>query len=459
MNMKKRSEIYCYQRKNERGAALIIAIFAILLVTVIGFALVATGILSQNIATNAREQTEAYYISESGLSHANNLVLNAGVSNFNSLLQAGDGIANTGDELSNRPAWLTPIPSTGLTFGNGYYIVKVSDDPADADGNPNADSNGRIVITSIGYGKNGATATTESIIGVALSPAILINGPAKVGGSFSVLGTEGVFHANGIIDVTGNPCASQYFSSSATITSATSKMGADCSGNGPTRPNQPVIPLPTWNIRSDFYTRSTYILGATDAAAGKVYSSSGTLIVDTATTGNTWVMNASAQWSWDEDNKLWSHSGSQLPTGTYYSEGSVELGSSFGTAASPAQVTVIAEGYIRASGNPYMRPNLDNFSLMAGTDLRLSGNPTSGAVNYQGIHYAGHQMGLMGNPSVSGVIIAANLADTDSPVCGCNPVQLTSAGYMDIGGNATITYNGGLLNGGSKLISWREIRY
>ena len=39
---------------NQRGAALVISIFAILLVTVIGFALISTGMLSQNIATNSR---------------------------------------------------------------------------------------------------------------------------------------------------------------------------------------------------------------------------------------------------------------------------------------------------------------------------------------------------------------------------------------------------------------------
>jgi hypothetical protein len=446
--------------KNQRGAALMISIFAILLVTVIGFAIISQGLVSQNIAKNAKDQTEAFYISEAGLNHANNLVINAGASNFTSLLQAGDGIPNTGDELSNRSAWLTPIPSTGLTLGNGYYVIKVSDDPEETDGNPNVDSNYRVVITSIGYGQNGAVVTMESIIGVGFSPAILINGPAKVGGNMKILGTEGVFHANGLIDVSGNAiCAEQYFSSSSAINSATSRVGAACSSNGPTRSNQPAFSVPTWNIRSAFYTRSNYILGVIGSNAGKIFNSSGGLIFDSAVSGNTWTMNASASWTWDASNGLWSHNGSQLPTGTYYSEGNVELGSNFGSAASPAQATIVAEGYIRATGTPYMTPALDNFSLMAGTDLRLSGNPTSGAVNYQGIHYAGHQVGFLGNPGINGSVVAANLADNNSPVCGCNPIGLTNSGYMDVSGNPTITYNGGLLNAGSKLISWREVRY
>jgi Tfp pilus assembly protein PilX len=449
-----------HSSEHQRGAALVIAIFAILLVTVIAIALLASGLLSRTIASNARESTEAYYIAEAGLSHANNLVLNAGASNFTSLLQSGDGVANTGDELSTRDSWLSPIPATGLPFGGGTYIVRVSDDPLDADGNPNADSNQRVVITSTGILPSGATATTESIIGVSLSPAILINGPARVGGNMQILGTEGVFHANGQIDVSGNSiCASQYYSSSSTINAATTRTGASCNGVGPTNPNQPVFAVPVWNIRTDFYGRSDFVLGATGSSAGKVFDRSGILVFDAAVSGDTWVINASASWNWNASNRLWSHSGSSLPTGTYYSEGNIELGSNFGTAAVPARATIIAEGYIRASGNPYMRPNLDNFSLMAGTDLRLSGNPTSGSYNYQGIHYAGHQLGFLGNPGISGSVIAANIADTDSPGCGCNPIQLNNAGYMDVSGNPTITYNGGLLNAASRIISWREVRY
>jgi hypothetical protein len=144
--MKKKQD---FINENERGAALIISIFAILLVTVIAFALVATAMTSLDISKNSREQTEAYYISEAGLTHATNLVTAAGLSQFTNILKAGDGTANTGDELSTQPSARTPIPAAGINFGGGNYQVYISDDPAETDGNPNVDSNGRIVIRSV----------------------------------------------------------------------------------------------------------------------------------------------------------------------------------------------------------------------------------------------------------------------------------------------------------------------
>lgn len=178
--------------------------------------------------------------------------------------------------------------------------------------------------------------------------------------------------------------------------------------------------------------------------------------------GTDWCLNVGCigKFSWDVGSKRWVYGGSYLPSATYYSEGNLEIGSDFGTSGSPIAATFIAEGYISVSGNPYMRPKLDNYSLMAGTDLRISGNPSAGANNFQGIHYAGHQIGFSGNPSINGLVISATIADTNSPGCGCNFIPLSS-GFMEISGNPTITYNGGLLGGGgtATLISWREVRY
>ncbi len=99
--------------------------------------------------------------------------------------------------------------------------------------------------------------------------------------------------------------------------------------------------------------------------------------------------------------------------------------------------------------------------MVAGTDLHIEGDPGSGETNFQGIHYAGHQVDFRGNPSIDGVVIAANQADSGSPGCGCNIVQRDSDGFVKITHQPTITYNGGLFGGveGLTLISWREVRY
>ena len=77
----------------EQGAALIVSILALLLATLLGMALVAVGLSSFEISRNGVQQTEAFYISEAGLTHATQLVKSAGASEFTNILAAGDGIA------------------------------------------------------------------------------------------------------------------------------------------------------------------------------------------------------------------------------------------------------------------------------------------------------------------------------------------------------------------------------
>lgn len=97
-------------------------------------------------------------------------------------------------------------------------------------------------------------------------------------------------------------------------------------------------------------------------------------------------------------------------------------------------------------------------SMIAGTDLKISGNPASGPTSFQGRHYAGHQISFSGSPSINGNIIAANLADTASPGS-TNFVQLSS-GFMEVSSHPTITYNssGGGTSRSTILVNWREVR-
>ena len=156
--------------------------------------------------------------------------------------------------------------------------MRVSDDAADTDGNDtaaerNTDTNNRLVITSTGTGRDGATATIEAIIGVSAGlPALLVNGNLRINGNPQVNGSNGALHANGTLDFDGNPCAAQYFSSSLTIIDPSYSRGAGCVGTGNNRSNQPIITPPTWNIRADFYANSDYILGAIGSQAGKIYT-------------------------------------------------------------------------------------------------------------------------------------------------------------------------------------------
>lgn len=462
--------------KNQEGMALISAIFVILIATVIGFALYYSSIISFTIAINDRDSTEAFYIADAGINHAIALIDRVPKSQYSSVLVAGaNPLPGTGDELSVPPTtgyWTTAqgIPAgsaaaggvTGFgAGGNGRYWVSVKNDTATGESST-TDANGILIITSTGMGRDGSSATVEVIIqnNSTSSPGVLINGNAKISGSVNVKGTNGVLHANGTLEITGNPCAEQYFSTTSSVINPTKLKGAGCSGTGVNRSNQPSIPPTVYNIRNDFYGKTDYTLGASGLRAGKVFNSLGILIADTTLTGNKWTVGT-AQWVWYPSIGTWVQTGNSVLNASFYSEGNIGITGNFGSQLNPARVTFIAEGFIYNGGKQYLTPIYKNFTLVAGTDLKISGKLTEVDVDdleLSGITYAHHQIDFSGTPVLNGTVIAANQADTNSPICGCNLVPLVS-GFMNISGNPTIISENNNLTTKVSILSWREIRY
>lgn len=462
-------------QSQQKGAALVTAIFTLLIATVIGIAVYYAAIISFTIAVNERNNVEAFYLADAGVNHAIALIEKAQKSQYSSILKAGDTTPNNGDELSVPPStglWTSAqsIPagnanSGGVTNfgagGTGRYWVTVKNDAAVGE-LPSTDLNGILIITSTGVGRDGATATVEVTIqdNSANYPGVLINGKAKISGSVKISGTNGILHANDTLMINGNPCADQYFSSSADIINSNNLKGIGCIGIGFNRPNQPVIEPPVFNIRNDFYGKTDYILGGTGSQAGKVYNGSGQLIHDTKNTGNKWTKNGST-WEWVPSYQMWVQSGSTIINGSYYSEGNMAITANFGNSLIPARVSFIAEGFIYNQGKQYLAPAYRNYSLIAGTDLKLTGKLTQAEVDdleLDGFTYAGHQIDFSGTPVLRGSVVAANQADTNSPGCNCNLVPLEN-GFMNIHGNPTIIVNGSNSGGGVMVRSWREIRY
>ena len=98
-------------RPAERGVALIFAIFALALLTLLGLALTSMGMVSLAISTNEREGTQALYIADAGIVNAKGLMLSQ-LSLFDTFLTAGNGTACDWDELS--PAPLAPLKHHNL---------------------------------------------------------------------------------------------------------------------------------------------------------------------------------------------------------------------------------------------------------------------------------------------------------------------------------------------------------
>ena len=96
------------------------------------------------------------------------------------------------------------------------------------------------------------------------------------------------------------------------------------------------------------------------------------------------------------------------------------------------------------------------YSMVATTDLKINGNP---GTNYEGIHYAGHQIDFSGNPVINGQVFANNEADTPYPnPGGINLVVLEADGFMKISGNPTINYSGAGGAVATATAGWRECR-
>ena len=457
-------------RPGEKGVALIMTLFSLLVVTLLGLALTTTGMLALTVTTNDREGAEALYIADAGIEHAKALLLSQEWNSFDGFLQVGDGAACSGDELATAPGFPTLIqapyppapelvPAAGLPFPPaGSYSVTVCDDhqfesttndPPDLPNNdPDSDVNGSILVRSTGIGRDGATTTLEILLARRELPAILVCGNLRIHGNPSVMGDAGAIHANGTLDIPGNPCAEQYFSSSGSIyESGTPQGGVGCSsGAADLRSGEegfdcPVIDLPGWRPQVD------YIL----ANDGNIYDQGGNPV-------------ALADWAWDPGGVRWV-AGGNIPQGSYYAEGNINISGNPGSGppgTPPLPLTLIAEGYVEISGNPTMIPEIGGspaYAVVAGTDLKVNGNPAN---PYTGVFYARDQIEFSGNPQIQGQVIAADQGDCGYPCDPNNPndrnlVQWQQDDFIGVSGNPTITYDGGGL-GITGVTDWRECR-
>lgn len=428
-------------RGAEKGAALITSIFALLLVTLLGMALMAVGEVARSVSTNDRENTEALYIADAGVTHARNLIFGY-TGNYDAILTANGTDPNTGDELSTG-AFASPITAGGHAFGSGSYLVRVTDDDDETSGpqNYSDDRNRRLIVRSTGRGRNGSTSDVEIVISSVPLPAFVAEGNLRINGDSVFTGAAGGVHANGDMFISGNPMAEDFFSASGTLT----KSGSPKTGPPPIfndspadlRSGSPVVPIPTLTPL-DYRPQADYILG-TD---GNIRNQAGT------------VLGVSGSWnSWDYDSggRRWVNGGNSFPDGTYYAEGgSILIGGNPGSLLSPIALSLIADGYVGISGNPTMVPDIA-YAVIAGTDLKVNGNPGN---PYPGTFYARHQVAFSGNPLMTGQVLAKNLADTYW--FGTNLVELSS-GYMEISGQVFSNYGGGGTSV-NRIASWREVR-
>jgi cytoskeletal protein CcmA (bactofilin family) len=318
------------------------------------------------------------------------------------LLRGWDANKNTTDDgyLTgyNLPS-ATQIPSTGRAMGGGIYFVRLTDDPAEKDGDPLTDRNTRVVATCRGVAADGSSATINAIIGNMSVPGIAIQSDVTLSGTVDVRGRCGNIHSNEDMVVSGNVTVEGGASAAATATG---------SGSVQNTYGEPLVPQPNAE-RMELPTLS--------AAAQCGRADYEILSNNTVRINGTGTITTLVALGWIGTYPLFE--ATQLVTeGTYCVNGNMKMSQPVGSDALSKRVSFIVKGAAEISGNPWIQPeDADGILIIADGDLKLSGNATLGGTtdNFQGFIYAGGHCYVSGRVRITGQIICMNNPDGPAP--------------------------------------------
>jgi hypothetical protein len=169
------------RRRDDRGSALIIAVFVLALLSGMALALVFMGENELKLSRADLRGKQTFYVAEAGIEHGRLALFNLnGKDEFDEeLLDAAGG---TVDGIELDLANLTPtydaagiltgfssgygddVPLLNATaFGEGAYVAFLTNDPVDGI-DKTTDTNDRVMITAIGGTANGSLETVQAII-------------------------------------------------------------------------------------------------------------------------------------------------------------------------------------------------------------------------------------------------------------------------------------------------------
>jgi hypothetical protein len=449
--------------RSEKGVALIIVL--LLLAVMAGLT---TGLTLNGQTEIAMAHNETYYAgaraaAEAGMNRAVQQIINDTELDLmvtKAVPDIGNGPIALNDEYSysfqllddDDPALyngvaLTPAQLTAMGAG--------SDPPTPEDGDPDTDTNSRMILRCTATGPRGTTVTVARVLSrfttldaptvTTINPAILVNGNLSLdGNSLVVNGLQGNVHANG--NITGGPATGITGNVTATgsIDESIDPGGMKASGTS-------TIPVPSIKA-SDYIELANYKLtsvggvGVIQVKIAGVWSPcvSGSKTADLA-----------CPTGWSYGSGVWSASGSMpvspLPgnKATYYVEGSAEIhgtGKSTGFTA----ISVITEGSLKITGNGKFKSGNDSkIQFVANGDLELGGTADADdPIDMDGQIMVGEQIKIYGNSEFQGRVMAENRDSTANScavanVPGCRKGNSTLA-ENNLSGNMTVTYNGQL---------------
>jgi Tfp pilus assembly protein PilX/cytoskeletal protein CcmA (bactofilin family) len=449
---------------SEQGAALILAIISLMIITGLATAMLTSGRTESLIARNEERATHARMAAEAGLNHGVQVVADKLV-NWQSdgfataelaatnLLNGPDNVAGNTDDgsltelgLPAPTATVTLSASTGTSYSVRVYdddntiaVRKITLSTADItrieeNNVVTSDANKRVVVHAIGTGPGGTVTSLEAIVGPLILPAVITNGNLTIEGSAEIVGTNGSVHSNGNLTINGGSSdITEDCTSSGTFSGDATNCGGAAGGGRQT------ITIPNVNA-ADYLVQATYVLHD-DGRMQRV--SDGVILCNTSADPD--ACN-DAGYGWFFTSPTWSFGSDEPLDGAYYVEGNVVVSGSPGSSGMPVQITMIAEGYIDISGSPDFQPFLPETFLVTNQDLQITGS-LSTPVSVEGQILVREQIKIAGNAELAGQVIVQDATTTCTLVTANN-----------ISGSVIITYNGMVGSNNFEVLAWKEVR-
>ena len=403
-------------RTRDAGFALPIAVFALVLLGMIGGAALQSSrdeILSAEAVTHSNQ---AFYAAEAGIHSA--------VSNWDQ--PAMDTLmAGPGDSLVG--SWTT------IENRCSYQLVYRRIDGGDA-----SDKLYTVESTARSPGLNGGRRRIGIIVRsrVGLAAALVFGGDAALSGNPTIKGQCPNIHSNGDLDISGTSTVAVDGNVSSSGTASVGGTLQDMLWN-PVTPTSDAPELPIPDLDPDDYCgEADYIF------AGNLGTQVATMTTRNLATG-TW-------WGWKWSGGTYTTDNDNVAPGVYCMDGNAEMTSQLGSPSTPLAITILTTKSVTIPGDPYMVPaHSDSILIVAEGDVKLNGSPSGGEQNFEGLVYAGSQCEVSGKPVMFGQLI-----------CRDDPNPFGSENWVvgnKISGDLTLTYScGGMLGrGGASPISER----
>jgi hypothetical protein len=187
------------ENNKEKGSALVIAIFSLVLVASMGIGLLFLADTDVKMNKAGLRAKNAFYLAEAGLEDARKALRAANIASTNSaglgdelLVAAGAGGTIQSDPTTIAPVYNAAGQVTGFTgYGNdvplrpftaladGWYAAFLTNDPVDGWTNT-TDTNDRVMITAIGAGSDRSVEIVQAIVeldGFSLPATVTMLGP------------------------------------------------------------------------------------------------------------------------------------------------------------------------------------------------------------------------------------------------------------------------------------------